>query len=179
MDFVIKRNDYGCYCKTKARLADNSRREFLLLSTIYALATRCCNWHISGTPHNSHRFMNPQDLLGFSQVPSCRFHRADDGSILAGHRCCKSCLWGPLVSVVVVLVRLPLRFIDHRSSSNSPRPPNAFPMYSSCYENNLHERAMYLQVLFGGLFPPRAYHPGHNGPKSLILAPQDIPDISG
>ena len=129
---------YGCYCKTKARLADNSRREFLLLSTTNAIGHSVLQ--LAHQWYASHIGLWIPKILGFSQVPSSRFHRADDGSVLAGHRCCKSCLWGPVVSVVVlvVVVRLPLRFIDHRSSSNSPRPPNAFPMYSSCYENNLH-----------------------------------------
>ena len=42
----------------------------------------------------------------------------------------------------------------------------------------MHKHKGTFQKRFSGFCPLRGYPP-HNGPKSLILAPQDIPDISG
>ena len=119
---------YGCYCKTKARLADNSRREFLLLSTTNAIGHSVLQ--LAHQRYASHIGLWIPKILGFSRVSSSRLHRADNGSSLAGHRCCKSCLRGPVVSVLVDWWWC----ASHFASSTTGRLPTApaLPMPFQC-----------------------------------------------
>ena len=53
-------------------------------------------------------------------------------------------------------------------------------LYQQVWQFEVQKLAYMLILAAGGMIPYlSSVRGGHNGPKSLILAPQDIPDISG